>query len=204
MIIRTIILIMSGCLFFTTFAFSQDNGQRFMNNMPPNIVSVEWSNYGLGFEWAKDNKTMKKLNLSEQQQEELNKLIESAKTISGDENSIKQNEEDLKGKIELKKVIQIVGEKENPDQAEVEVLVDQVNKQKSELFKKNILLKTRLRLLLTEDQRNVLHAHFKDKEKEQRDKMKAEMGREGGPGGRGGMGGPGGGGMGGGPGGGMY
>jgi len=93
----------------------------------------------------------------------------------------------LKKKIELRKLIKIVGESCEVNLAEIEALIGQINKLKSEQYKTKMMLKTKLRLLLSEDQRSILYAHFKEKEREQIRKMKERMGGR--MGGRGGMGG---------------
>lgn len=159
----------------------------------PVTLNLEWSDYGLNFEWAKDKKLLKEMNLTAQQQGELNNLFnESTQTVKTQE-EIKGKENELKNQIELIQIIKIEGQDVKTDMAEVEALIDQINKLRNEQYKIRMSAKAKLKILLTEEQRKILQNLFREKEQEQREKMREQMreqmgGREGGGGRRGGGG----------------
>lgn len=169
------------------------------NMFPPTGISqnFEWSKYGLRFEWVKDEKLIKDMDLSEQQKRELDILFsESTQTAKMDE-EIRINEIKLNSQLELKKQIKITGQTNTVNMEEVNTLIDKLNELKSTVFKIEMSTKAKLWLLFSEKQRDTLYYHFRNKEEEQKEairkKMRESMG--GGPRG-GGMGGrPGGGGM---------
>lgn len=157
----------------------------------PVTLDLEWSDYGLNFEWVKDKKLLKEMNLTTQQKEELNNLLsESTQTVKIQE-EIKDKENELKSQIELIQIIKIKGQEEvKTDMAEVESLIDQINRLRNEQYKIRMSAKAELKILLTEEQRKTLGNHFIEKEREQKAKMREEMGgRGGGRGGRSGRGG---------------
>lgn len=135
----------------------------------------EWSDYGLNFEWAKDNKLLKQLGLTAQQKTDLDKLANAAEQNSKANEDITDKEAQLKRQIELKSLIKINGQFIQPDQAVIDSLIAQLDKLRSEKYTRQMTAKAKLRMLLTDKQRDVLYGYFQAKEKELRDKFRGQM-----------------------------
>ena len=56
---------------------------------------MEWSDYGLNFEWYKDKTLLKKLNLSAQQEQALRALADMSNDLPKNEQEILTNEDSL-------------------------------------------------------------------------------------------------------------
>jgi hypothetical protein len=136
---------------------------------------LEWSDYGLNFEWAKDKKLVKELALSDQQKEELAKLTDTAGQNTKTDEDIMDKATQLKRQIELKSLIKINGQFTQPDQAVIDPLIEQISKLKSEKYSRQMSVKAKLKMLLADKQRDVLYAYFQAKEKELRDKFREQM-----------------------------
>jgi Spy/CpxP family protein refolding chaperone len=139
------------------------------------VQDLEWSDYGLNFEWAKDNKLLKELELTVQQKEELGKLAETSGQTTKKEEDILDKKTQLKRQIEIKSLIKINGQYVQPDQIEIKALIEQISKLENEQYMTRMEAKAQLRMLLTEKQREVLFSHFQKKEKEIRDKFREQM-----------------------------
>jgi len=135
----------------------------------------EWSDYGLNFKWAKDKKLLKQLELTVQQENELGKLANAAEQNSKTDEDIVDKETQLKRQIELKSLIKINGQFTQPDQAVIDSLIAQLAKLRSDKYTNQMSLKGKLRMLLTEKQRNILFDYFLAKGKELRDKFREQM-----------------------------
>ncbi len=163
---------------------------------PPTMArqDLEWSDYGLNFEWAKDTKLIKQLALTEQQASEFNLLsTEVAKAVAMDE-EISAKESTIRNQIPFKNLVKMNGQYPQPDLAEVASLIDQVSDLKNKQYKIRMSAKTKLRMLLSEGQRDIVFNYIKKKEQAMREAMKEQMSNRGGGGresmrGMGGMGG---------------
>jgi hypothetical protein len=158
---------------------------------------LEWSDYGLNFEWARDSKLIKELEMNEQQTGGFNMLLsEAAKAITL-EKEIFAKESALRSQIPIKSLVKVNGQFIQPDLAAAASLIDQISDLRSQQYKIRMSVKAKLRMLLSEKQRDILFDYFKKKEQSMREAMKEQMGpREGGGresmrgmGGMGGMGG---------------
>jgi len=156
---------------------------------------LEWSDYGLNLEWAKDKKLLKELAFTDQQKAEFDKLADTAGQNAKTDEDITDKATQLKRQIELKSLIKINGQFTQPDQAVIDSLIEQLNKLQSEKYARQMSVKAKLRMLLTDKQRDVLYAYFQAKEKELRDMFREQMqgptggrGESGGHRGMGGMG----------------
>jgi Spy/CpxP family protein refolding chaperone len=194
MLKKLIPLFMAGILFTVAICFAEDEIQN-KNNPDPflNDHSLEWSNYGLNFEWSKDKELLKEMDLTAHQEEELNKLFNEASQTVKMEEDTRIYEKKLKEQIQITDFMVIQGRNNQPDLAEIDSLITQINELRSQQYKIKMSLKAKLRILLSEKQRNTLYYHFIKKEAAQKEKMKEKMGdgegRKGGFGGRGGRGG---------------
>jgi hypothetical protein len=181
--------------------------QCFAAEGPPSMMrqDLEWSDYGLNFEWAKDHKLIKKLDMNEHQAKDFNDLSNEITVAVTMEEEIAAKEAILKNQIPVKSLVKVNGQFIQPNLTEVATLIDQISDLRSKQYKIRMSVKAKLRVLLSEDQRDRLFDYFKKKEEAIREAMREQMGkREGGGrqgmegmgGMRGGMGGDMGGGMG--------
>jgi len=174
---------------FLTFglSFAEETSQNSGKNI--SVESFEWSNYGLNFEWFKDKEILKELNLTEEQKAGISTLVsESSQTVTIQE-QIKDKENSLKIQIELVNRVKIEGQDNPVNITEVESLVDQINSLRSEQYKIRMVAKTKLKLILSEDQRKILDRYFREKENELQKKMQQAGGQGSGRGMKQGMGG---------------
>jgi hypothetical protein len=138
-------------------------------------LNLEWGDYGLNFEWAKNKQLVKALKLTEQQESELTKLVGvSTQTLRVDA-EIGKKEADLIDRIELVNVFTIKGRSGGFDLAAVEPLIRELSGLRGEQYTTKMLLKAKLKLLLTEDQRIMLRNYFRRKENELKEKEPAEQ-----------------------------
>jgi hypothetical protein len=137
---------------------------------------IEWSDYGLNFEWAKDAKLIKELEMNEQQAGEFNTLSsEVAKAVKMEE-EITVKESSLKNQIPIKNLVKVNGQFIQPDLTVAASLIDQISDLRSKQYKIRMSVKAKLRILLSEKQRDVLFNYFKKKEQSMREAMKKQMG----------------------------
>jgi hypothetical protein len=171
----TRLFIMAVVFFSITASFAEENVQKENDQYAfltaPNL---EWSDYGLNFEWFKDKELLQEMNFTPQQAEELNKLVnEAAKTVKITEDTEKY-EKQLKDQIVIKDFLAPKG-KENPlDLTQTESLIHQISGLKSEKYNTQMLLKAKLKVLLTDKQKDVLYYDFIKKEAKQKAKMREQ------------------------------
>jgi len=187
---------MAGILFSVAICFAEEEMQN-KNNSAPFLSdqSLEWLDYGLNFKWFQDKELLKEMNLTAQQEEELNKLFNEASQTVKMEEDTRNYEKKLKSQIQIKDFMATKGQNNQPNLAEIDSLIDQINELRSQQYKIKMSLKAKSRILLSEKQRDTLYYHFIKKEAAQKEKMKEQRGREmrnkegefGGRGGRGGM-----------------
>ena len=136
---------------------------------------LEWSDYGLNFEWAKDKNLLTELGLTATQQEELEKLEAAAAQEEPTDKDIADKTAQLKKQIELKSLVTINGQSVQPNQDDISSLIGQLTKLRGEKYARQMSLKAKLRMLLSDKQRDKLYAHFQNKETELRDKFREQM-----------------------------
>ncbi|MDD5491807.1 MAG: hypothetical protein PHV60_03870, partial [bacterium] len=87
----------------------------------------------------------------------------------------------LKNQIPVKTLVKVNGQFIQPNLTEIATLIDQISDLQSKQYKIRMSVKAKLRVLLSEKQRDVLFNYFKKKEEAMREAMKEQMGsREGG------------------------
>ncbi len=157
--------------------------QCFAAEGSPSMIrqDLEWSDYGLNFEWAKDAKLIKKLEMNEQQSGEFNALSsEIAKAVTMEE-EIAAKESILRNQIPVKSLVKVNGQFIQPDMTQVDTLINQISDLRSGQYKIRMSVKAKLRLLFSAKQRDILFDYFRKKEQSMREAMKEQMGnREGG------------------------
>ncbi|MDD5258759.1 MAG: hypothetical protein PHD29_02195 [bacterium] len=157
--------------------------QCFAAERPPSMArqDLEWSDYGLNFEWAKDAKLIKELEMNEQQNGEFKALsFDIAKAVAMGE-EIASKESTLRSKIPIKNLVKVNGQFVQPDLAAVASLIDQISELWGKQYKIRMSVKAKLRMLLSEKQRDILFNYLKKKELAMREAMREQMGnREGG------------------------
>lgn len=157
--------------------------QCFAAEGPPSMMrqDLEWSDYGLNFEWAKDAKLIKTLEMNEEQAKEFHTLSGEVANAVAIGEEIAAKESALRSQIPIKSLVKVNGQFIQPDLAEAATLIDQISDLRNKHYKIRIYAKVKLRLLLSEKQRDILFDHFKKKEQAIREAMREQMGnREGG------------------------
>lgn len=157
--------------------------QCFATEGPPSMMrqDLEWSDYGLNFEWARDPKLIKELDMNEDQAKEFSALSSESTVAVTMGEEIAAKEAVLKNQIPVKNLVKVNGQFIQPNMAQVASLIDQISDLQSKQYKIRMSVKAKLRMLLSEKQREVLFNYFKKKEQSMREAIREQMGtREGG------------------------